>query len=260
MDLHLSTYYAIDCREILWHWQTSEKSKGKTMKHTGDWAVGGTQTLQEKTAQVLRDALFNQVFKPGDKLVERTLADRTGVSRTSIREALRQLEAEGLVTRESGKGVFVTRLTRTEAAQIYEARAILESATARLFAERATPQALAALDDAIERARLTNRAEDAQLHARRLDEVSDLIMEGAGNEVTRQMSAVLRTRVTFLRTITARVATPERRERTMAMLREISDAFRARDGATAEKLTRQYVERSAAFAIDLLGKSQGEDS
>ncbi|MDW3117008.1 MAG: GntR family transcriptional regulator [Roseovarius pacificus] len=112
------------------------------MGDTGDWAIGGTQTLREKTVEVLRDALLNQVFKPGDKLVERTLADRTGVSRTSVREALRELEAEGLVTRESGKGVFVTRVSESEAAQIYEARVILESATARLFAERAGPEAL----------------------------------------------------------------------------------------------------------------------
>lgn len=230
------------------------------MGDTGDWAIDGTQTLREKTVAVLREALLNQVFKPGDKLVERTLADRTGVSRTSVREALRELEAEGLVTRESGKGVFVTRVSVSEAAQIYEARVILESATARLFAERAGPEALDALDRAIERAEATNQPAQAQLHARRLDEVSDVIMEGAGNEVTRQMAAVLRTRITFLRTITARVASSERRAETMGMLREISAAFHARDGAKAERLTRDYVKRSAAFAIDLLRKSRNGDA
>lgn len=229
------------------------------MNEHADWAVGSTQSLGEKTIEVLRQALFNQVFKPGDKLVERTLADRTGVSRTSVREALRQLQAEGLVTRKAGKGVFVTRITEEEAAHIYEARSILESATAKLFTERATLEALAALDQAIERAQNTNLPTQAQVHARQLDEVSDVIMKGAGNKVTRQLSALLRTRVTYLRTITARVATPERRAETMRLLCEISAAFHDRDGEKAERLTREYVERSAAFAIDLLRKDREAD-
>src|SRR6478735_8814033 len=108
------------------------------MEDSVSWPVGEPATLRQQTVATLREALLNDVFKPGEQLVERKLADLTGVSRTSIREALSQLEAEGLVTRVSGKGMIVTRLSEDEALRIYEARAILESAIARLFVQRAT--------------------------------------------------------------------------------------------------------------------------
>lgn len=225
------------------------------MTEWSEWAVSEPPTLREQTASTLREALLNQVFQPGEKLVERKLADLTGVSRTSIREGLSQLEAEGLVRRVPGKGVFVTDLSEEEALQIYEARAILESAMARYFVERATDDQIAQLAGAIEAAEDTDAAHLARLHAEKLDAVSDIIMLGAGNEVTSQMASVLRTRVTYLRTITARVASPERRRETMRLLNGILDAFRARDADLAETLTRQYVERSARFALSVLKKS-----
>lgn len=227
----------------------------ETKQMTADWSISDSPTLREQTAKTLRNALLNQVFKSGEKLVERTLADRTGVSRTCIREALGQLEAEGLVTRKPGKGVFVTRVTETEAIQIYEARAILESAMARLFSERANESDLLSLEAAIADAEAINAPEEAQLHAQKLDHVSDIIMQGAGNEVTSQMASLLRTRVTFLRTITARVASTERRRETMKLLNDILAAFRERDANLAERLTRSYVERSARYAISVLRRT-----
>ena len=107
-------------------------------EETISWSVAGPRTLREQTVSVLLEAIINGMFRPGEKLVERTLAGRTGVSLTSIREALGQLEAEGLLRRVLGKEMHVTQLSEVEALAIYEARAILESAMARLYAERAT--------------------------------------------------------------------------------------------------------------------------
>ena len=66
------------------------------------------------------------------------------------------------------------------------------------------------------------------------------------------MASILRARVTYLRTVTSRVASPERRRATMDLMRGILDAFRARDADRAERLMRAYVERSAAFATMVL--------
>lgn len=227
----------------------------ETKQNITKWPVAAPPTLREQTVKMLRDALLNQVFKSGEKLVERTLADRTGVSRTCIREALSQLEAEGLVTRVPGKGVFVTQVTESEATQIYEARVILEAAMARLFSERADESDLLALEAAIADAEATNSPDEAQLHAQKLDHVSNIIMQGAGNEVTYKMASLLRTRITFLRTITSRAASAERRRETMKLLNDILAAFRARDSDLAERLTRSYVERSARYAIDILRRT-----
>ncbi|MCW2242337.1 GntR family transcriptional regulator [Azospirillum canadense] len=219
---------------------------------TISWTMADTPTLRDRTVEVLRDAILTQHFKPGEKLAERVLADETGVSRTSIREALSQLQAEGLVQRVPGKGMFVTRVTAEEAQQIYEVRAIIEAATARLFVARASDADIDALEVAVNAAEAVNEPTSALLHAQRLDAVSDIVMSGAGNDVARQMVAVLRARVTYLRTITARSASRERRGETMAMLHRIVDAYRRRDADLAEQLTRAYIERSAKFAQDVL--------
>lgn len=217
-----------------------------------DWSLDETPSLSEQAATVLREAILNETFKPGEKLVERTLASLTGVSRTGIREALRQLQAEGLVTRVPGRGMHVSQLSETEARAIYEARAILESAMARLFVARASDDDLRALDKAVRRAVETDGPDTARDHARDLDEVFQVITRGAGNDVARQMASVLRTRVTYLRTITSRVASAERRVESIRLLRDIREALHARDADRAETLIRGYVERSASFAVHVL--------
>ncbi len=92
-------------------------------------SVRGTQTL--------RDAILSLRLAPGTRLVEREMVDRIGVSRTGVRAALQSLESEGLVVR-GRRGVFsVAAVSRDEARQIYEVRAALEPAMARLFHPRA---------------------------------------------------------------------------------------------------------------------------
>src|SRR5215471_4456604 len=108
------------------------------MPNTSELAVArDVLTLRELTTAKLRDAILSLHFKPGQHLVERELCEQTGVSRTSVREALRQLEAERLVERRASRGLFVASVTAEEARQIYEVRAALEPEMARLFAETA---------------------------------------------------------------------------------------------------------------------------
>lgn len=216
------------------------------------WEIADSTTLRDKTVEVLRDAILSHHFKPGQKLVERVLTEATGVSRTSVREALSQLQAEGLVMRVANKGMYVTRVTETEARQIYEMRSIIESAMARLFVARANEDHIAALELAVANAERLNQPDDALMHARQLDEVSDAIMRGAGNDVALQINAVLRARITYLRTITSRSASAQRRTETMAMLHAIIEAFRNRDADLAEQLVRGYVDRSAKYGQEVL--------
>jgi len=108
-------------------------------------------SLRELTTRTLRDAILSMHFKPRQRLVERELCEETGVSRTCVREALRSLEAEGLVERIPNRGIFVASVSVDEARQIYEVRAALEPAFARLFVERASEQDLEALRAAFHR-------------------------------------------------------------------------------------------------------------
>src|SRR5579864_4950577 len=89
------------------------------------------KTLRELTLEKLREAIVQGYFRPGARLVERTLCDELGVSRTVVREVLRHLETEGLVEIVARQGPIVARLDPEQVQEIYEIRALLESEAAR---------------------------------------------------------------------------------------------------------------------------------
>jgi DNA-binding GntR family transcriptional regulator len=101
-------------------------------------------SLPEHVCRVLRDDILGGLLAPGDRLTEGQVIERTGVSRTPVREGLRMLEAEGLVVSQRGRGTYVAyRLTPEEARLIYEIRLIVEPHLTRLAAERMTDEDLA---------------------------------------------------------------------------------------------------------------------
>lgn len=95
-------------------------------------------TAEEITAQ-LTDAVHEHRLKPGAKLGEDEVSDVFGVSRTVVRQALRAMAFEGLLTIEKNRGAFVSKPTLKEAHEVFQARALLEPSTARAAAERTTP-------------------------------------------------------------------------------------------------------------------------
>jgi len=85
---------------------------------SGMRVVRNTVTLRQQVLEVLRNGILSFQFKPGDRLIERELCEMTGVSRTSVREALRHLESEGLVQNLPNKGPMVATVTAAEAREI----------------------------------------------------------------------------------------------------------------------------------------------
>ena len=98
--------------------------------------------------QLILDAIDMGVFKPGDRLVESDLADRFGVSRTPIREALQRLETQSLLERD-GRSLIVASLTHNQMAELYVVRRELEGLAARLAAKHATNEEIAVLRDMV---------------------------------------------------------------------------------------------------------------
>ncbi|WP_249869283.1 GntR family transcriptional regulator [Oceanobacillus saliphilus] len=89
--------------------------------------LGNREMLPNSVSSILRQAILKGVFKPGERLVQTELAEQIGVSRMPVREALKTLELEGLVTLEPHKGAVVRSITVEDVEEIYELRSVIES-------------------------------------------------------------------------------------------------------------------------------------
>ncbi|WP_168797685.1 GntR family transcriptional regulator [Aliishimia ponticola] len=109
-----------------------------------------TPATAEQIAAQLTEAVHEHRLQPGAKLREDEVCEIFGVSRTIVRQALRSLEFEGLLTIEKNRGAFVSKPTLKEAHEVFQARALLEPSTARAAAERANAADIGLLEQHIE--------------------------------------------------------------------------------------------------------------
>jgi DNA-binding GntR family transcriptional regulator len=189
---------------------------------------------------------------PGTRLVERDLVGRLGVSRTGVRAALQSLEAEGLVVR-GRRGVFsVAKLSVDEARQIYEVRAALEPAMARLFIERGTDAQVASLGEVVSRAEAAVRILDGQAYVEAFHSFYAILLAGSGNEIAGRILETLDGRISYLRFLTTQRASQPRQLRTVALLRGIFEAVQQRAADQAARRCGAFVKRSAQFALEVL--------
>jgi DNA-binding GntR family transcriptional regulator len=103
------------------------------------------RALYEEVAELLRQRIFNRELEPGSWIDELKLAQAYGISRTPLREALKVLAAEGLVTMKVRRGAYVTEVSDKDLADVYHLLALLESDGAGVVAERASDEQLAEL-------------------------------------------------------------------------------------------------------------------
>src|SRR5512135_1313048 len=138
--------------------------------------------LRRQVAEELRQSIISGRLGPGARLVERELIAMMGVSRTVIREALRQLESEGLVAMIPNKGPVVRELTLAESKDLYSIRAVLEGLAARLFVQNANDQLVKKLEKALNQVSDAYRNGDPETIAETKNSFYDVLFEGAGSE------------------------------------------------------------------------------
>lgn len=202
--------------------------------------------IREQVADILRAAIVGMELLPGQVLIERELCEMTSASRPSVREALRQLESEGLVESRSRRGTVVAAPTRTQAEQLYEVRGELEGMAAELFVQRAGSDQRAALHrafDAVEAA--AARADGSMLAAK--DELYRVLVDGAGNPILSEMLAGLQRRVTQLRALT--LTRPGRAAESLAEIRLVMRAIDDGDAPGARSAATAHVAEAARTAL-----------
>lgn len=209
------------------------------------------EPLRGRTLKTLREAILSSHLKPGQRLVERDLCQQTGVSRSSIREALRYLESEGLIESHGSKGMFVSVLSKKQAVEIYEVRAALEAEAAKHFAARASDEEVKTLKDAYD-AIVKVAYTDPDAYGLGIDKFFEILFTGAGNGTAHALIRSLRARINLLRNKTIRLATKDRTKGSLAKMKDIVKALEKRDGEAAAAACRAFVGRSAEFAASQL--------
>lgn len=210
--------------------------------------------LRQQVVDGLRQAIIDGRLAPGARLIERELTEMMRVSRTVIREALRQLESEGLIAIIPNKGPVVRALTLAEAKDLYHIRAVLEGLAARLFTEHADDAQVKRIGQALEVVVKAYAGGDAQQVLETKNRFYDVLFEGAGSETLSSMLGTLHARIWRWRALG--LSHPERSaqrsKESVRNLRAMLAAIRKRDAEAAERITREEASRAAAEVMRLL--------
>ncbi|MFB6671662.1 GntR family transcriptional regulator [Streptomyces sp. NPDC056390] len=200
--------------------------------------TGEFEPESERVTRQLRDDILDGVRKPGSKLVERELAAQIGVSRVPVRDALRVLVAEGLVTPRPRTWAVVREFTPTDIADLNEVREALEVMTFRLAAQRGDRVGLGRLRSNLDEELAAARAGDAVRARRAAADFHETVTSMAANELLSELEGTLRSRMRWLL---------GRHDDLLAMAQEHEALYAAvadRDVARVEELVVEHLENS----------------
>lgn len=213
--------------------------------------------LREQVTDILRSDIVSGELSPGTRLVELSLCSRFGVSRPVVREALRQLAAEGLVESVPNQGTVVTELTYEDARDLYEVRVSLEGLAGELFAQRASYDDRAALRAAYREIAASFDGGGLVEQLAGKDAFYDALLRGAGNRVIRDTLLGIHARVQMLRGIS--MQSPGRLDVSLRELGDITEAAAAGDVEAAGTACRVHIEHAAEIALSALRARLEED-
>jgi DNA-binding GntR family transcriptional regulator len=209
--------------------------------------------LRQELLSHIRAAISSGEYPPGERLIERVLCEKYGVSRTVVREAVRHLEAEGLVTIVPNRGPVVTVLSREDAAGLFEVRAAMEGLAAERFAERATTEERAALEASCELIEAAYATDDIEAWIKAKDVYYDALLRGAHNDLIRSTVVGIHARVQVLRGLSLQRA--GRLSRSLAEIRNITALAVAGRAAEAGAAAKAHVEQAERAAFEQMAQS-----
>lgn len=199
---------------------------------------------QKDAYGLILEAIDTGVYRPGDRLVESDLAERFGVSRTPIREALQRLETQSMLTRD-GRSLIVASLDHNQMADLYVVRTELEGLAARLAARHATPEEIRVLRDMVEEDRALVDDPEALSRANRRFH-KQIHLASHNRYLVQQLDLVHRSMALLA---TTSLAAEGRGEEAIAEHDKIVGAIEAGDGALAHKTLSEHI--SKAFVTRL---------
>lgn len=220
--------------------------------------VSSAAPVREQAVEKLQHLLISGRFAPGERLKERVLIDLLSTSRTTIREALRQLEADGLVTVVPGRGPVVATVTVQDVCEIYELRKVLELLAVRLFCERATDLQLRLLKAAFDTLRDAHQTALPQRILAAKQSFYDVLFSGTGNTLLGALVERLQVRICRVRI--ASLSQPGRIAVGVAELFPVVEAISRRDASAAEAAYQFHIDQARAAAVEAVEALQGKSA
>ena len=211
--------------------------------------------LVDDATQSLREAILDGRLEAGVRLRQTALAERLGISRTPIREALTRLEHEGLIELLPRGGVRAILLDADEAVELYDLREVLDGLAARLAAGRADPGVLARLQKALARMAECVERHDPGPWFRAHVSFHEEIVRAAANRPLGRLASVVRLSIRRFHPLLLK--TERRLDDAYREHRAIFDAIAARDAAGAERLARAHIAGAKAIVLTLMAEGDG---
>jgi DNA-binding GntR family transcriptional regulator len=212
------------------------------------------ESVSQKIYEKLKDRILNGEVPSGAHLYETKLAAQLGTSRGPIREALRQLEADGLVEVRTNIGTFVHKLTAEEVIEIYTVRSLLEGYTVKLAADKATRVKVEKLQQIIQAANQAAKDGDLQEPVRYDFDLHRHIWEMADHKILYDLLHHLEWRVRMLITLQAPLFTE-----LVDSIQDhalIVDAIAEGDGEKASDLIQEHIREAGALIIESMNKTE----
>ena len=214
-------------------------------------------TLTERVYEVIRNQILNQELPPGTWLKDSELAGSLGISNTPVREALRRLEAEGLVETIPRRGTFVKSLSQPEVMGLYEVREALETLAVRLTATRAGDALLQEIARTAELHRQMVHHGDPNRYLELDRRFHELIAEGANNPILSAMLRMLADRIHIVR----RMDLGQRQDELSGQEHcEIATALLQRDAERTARLMEHHIRSHSRRVLELLTQLESETS
>lgn len=203
--------------------------------------------LRDVVFNTLRKAILTGQLKPGERLMEVHLANRLGVSRTPIREAIRKLELEGLVIMIPRRGAEVAQITEKSLNDVLEVRRALDVLSVELACERITEEEMAALKKACDDFEKATKGKDASVIAKADVALHDIIVQATGNQRLQQLVNNLSEQMYRYRFVY--IKDESQHEKLVAEHKEIYESILNRDKERASRAAKLHIDNQEKSII-----------
>lgn len=212
--------------------------------------------IRQQVTDILRSAIARCQFEPGGRLTERELCESLNVSRSTVRESLRQLESEGLVRITPNKGPMITSLSEDEARELYDIRTQLERYVVGICANRRDASLIATLKNALANMKAALKRKDFEELQVAKTEFYDHLFDGSGNRQLAVILKQLRARGTLVRG--THQLRDVRMEESVRGVSQILKAIVAGNAEAAAAASDEHLQRAADLALRAMDMAKSE--